>query len=84
MLSADYVADLCVYEEKHCLLSVAGDGTLAVIDLREHKVLWEPMQRRELSLCMCLWLCWEAVWCVVDSRDGIIMHGFCFADNIET
>ena len=38
LLSADYVADLCVYEEKHCLLSVAGDGTLAVIDLRKHKV----------------------------------------------
>lgn len=34
----DYVADLCVYAEKHFLLSAAGDGTLAVIDLRKNKV----------------------------------------------
>lgn len=27
--------------DQHCLLSVAGDGTLAVIDLRRHKVGWE-------------------------------------------
>ena len=35
---ADYVADLCYFPEKHCVLSVAGDGTLAVIDLRKNKV----------------------------------------------
>lgn len=35
---ADYVADLCVFTEKHCLLSVAGDGTLAVTDLRKNAV----------------------------------------------
>lgn len=34
----DYVADLCVYPEGHALLSVSGDGTLAVIDLRKNRV----------------------------------------------
>ncbi|KAL4447647.1 hypothetical protein ABPG75_004866 [Micractinium tetrahymenae] len=36
---SDYVADLSVFSEKHCLLSVAGDGTLAVIDLRKNKIV---------------------------------------------
>lgn len=36
-LPADYVADLSVFSEKHCLLSVSGDGTLAVVDLRKNK-----------------------------------------------
>ena len=35
---ADYVADLSVFADKHALLSAAGDGTLAVIDLRKNKV----------------------------------------------
>jgi WD40 repeat protein len=37
-LRPDYVADMCAVPSKHALLSVSGDGTLAVIDLRTHKV----------------------------------------------
>lgn len=36
---SDYVADLTVFAEKHALLSAAGDGTLAVIDLRKNKII---------------------------------------------
>lgn len=34
----DYVSDLCLHEPEACLLSVSGDGTLAVLDVRRMKV----------------------------------------------
>ena len=35
---SDFVSDLALHEREDCLLSVSGDGTLAVIDLRTRKV----------------------------------------------
>lgn len=35
---ADYVSDMCLHDRM--LLSVSGDGTLAVTDLRNNKVGW--------------------------------------------
>jgi len=34
----DYVSDMCLYAAEHALLSVSGDGTLAVTDLRTMKI----------------------------------------------
>ena len=34
----DFVADLTMEERRQCLLSVSGDGTLCVLDLRTNKV----------------------------------------------
>ncbi|GAB4816296.1 hypothetical protein N2152v2_003342 [Parachlorella kessleri] len=34
----DFVSDLALHERESCLLSVSGDGTLAVTDLRTNKV----------------------------------------------
>eukprot|EP00887_Chlorella_sp_A99_P003259 scaffold9.g3259.t1 len=34
----DYVADLCLHAPEDALLSVSGDGTLAVLDLRKRKI----------------------------------------------
>jgi WD40 repeat protein len=34
----DYVADMALQREDGCLVSVSGDGTLAVVDLRQRKV----------------------------------------------
>lgn len=49
---ADYVADLTVFAEKHALLSAAGDGTLAVVDLRKNKV--GAHAALTCMACMCL------------------------------
>ncbi len=38
---SDYVADLAHHPAEHALLSVSGDGTLAVVDLRRNKVRHE-------------------------------------------
>ena len=34
----DFVSDMALHERESCLLSVSGDGTLAVTDLRTNKV----------------------------------------------
>jgi hypothetical protein len=34
----DFVSDMSLHDRESCLLSVSGDGTLAVIDLRANKV----------------------------------------------
>ena len=34
----DFVADLALHQQEHCLLSVSGAGTLSVVDLRTRKV----------------------------------------------
>ena len=44
----DFVSDLALHERESCLLSVSGDGTLAVTDLRTNKVRglwWEKVPR---------------------------------------
>ncbi len=38
---SDYIADLAHHPAEHALLSVSGDGTLAVVDLRRNKVRHE-------------------------------------------
>lgn len=34
----DYVSDMCMYDAEHALLSVSGDGTLVVTDIRTMKI----------------------------------------------
>eukprot|EP00891_Asterochloris_glomerata_P008612 jgi/Astpho2/8612/e_gw1.00126.35.1_t len=34
----DFVADLALHQQEHCLLSVSGAGTLSVVDLRTRKI----------------------------------------------
>ena len=36
---SEFVSDMATHDREQCIVSVSGDGTLAVLDLRKNKVM---------------------------------------------
>lgn len=72
----EFVSDLALHDQDHCLLSVSGDGTLSVIDLKLNKVWRSGVECTPLRWTPCPQSASHTLQCVVADR-RVLQSGDC-------